>query len=231
MTDTPSIETVADPTKVLWIMPWSSYKKADGSRQYPDREDEEQFNAELALALLLINEVIFMNDHWWEKGWPEEARAKTSLNVNCSDVFAWGCADAEEIDFRDLESLYRLWIRDPVWGSTVWCIKKRKELPQTPVVKSMREAGWDLAALKSEFDLRENHSNGVSGILADMKREAYVAWCEKEGKKPRFYDSGWWSGWKAYTDAHPGWYTEEWKSEENRRIAEWKSKNGWTIGE
>lgn len=113
----------------------------------PDKET--MFEDGKALAVLLMNEVIFLNSHWWEDEWPEKAKKLTSLNVNCNDVFAWGCADAEELPHDQIESLYHMWQKDPSWGPAVWCMIQRNQMPQKPVEKIIREMGiWDLDALK-----------------------------------------------------------------------------------
>jgi hypothetical protein len=137
-----SIDTIG---RVYWLMPWKSkYGKTD-------REDEMIFNEERALAHLLLNDVIFLNDHWWENQWPEKAKKISSLNVNCNDVFAWGCSDAEEMPHAELQKLYDMWLKDPEWGAAVWCMVQRNQMPQKPVEDRIRKAGiWDLDALGIE---------------------------------------------------------------------------------
>lgn len=144
----PEIRFALTPQDIEWEMDWSG-RKEDGSRTWPDKPEKEMvFETEGALAHLLLNEVICLNSHWWEKEWPEAARKRTSLNVNCNDVFAWGCADAESIDFDEIETLYRMWTKDPSWGPAVWCLIKRNEMPQKPVEDRIRAGGiWDLDAL------------------------------------------------------------------------------------
>ncbi len=93
---------------------------------------------EYKLAHLLINDVIFCNNGWFFESWQVD---HVSLHVNCNDVFAWGCADSEDIKYSEIPELYDMWLKDPLWGSTVWCIKKRKIMPQKPVESSK---GWDL---------------------------------------------------------------------------------------
>jgi hypothetical protein len=144
------------PEDVEWTMNWSN-PLPDGTELFPDKPRTEQmFEPVFALAHLLINEVLILNTHWWEKDWPEAARKVTAMAVNCSDVFAWGCADAETLYHDDIEPLYRLWQKEPVWGPAVWCMIRRKELPQPPVAEPMRAAGWDLAALAAEHGLEPN---------------------------------------------------------------------------
>ena len=147
MTESKSEELISIPEKanvtitqqsVMWIMPWGD--------NHPDKPAEEIiFEDEGALALLLLNEVIFLNSYHWKKEWPEEAKRTTALCVNCSDVFMWGCADAEPANYEDIEDIYRHWAKDTEWGAAVWCIKKRKYMPQYPVYKDILKAGiWNL---------------------------------------------------------------------------------------
>ena len=112
------------------------------------------FEPEHALAHLLINDVIIINEYWWKKEWIEEARKATALGVICNDLFGWGGADAEQICVGELRQLYDLWIDDPVYGSSIWCILKRKRLPQKPVFDSIQEkTKYDLTKLNFEEDL------------------------------------------------------------------------------
>lgn len=116
-------------------------------QEYVDTKGETRkiFQEDAALAILLLDDQVFLNDHWWEKSWPEDAKRRTSLNLNCNDVFAWGCADAETIDFKDIEPIYQFWKKDPVWGTAVWCMIRRNQMPQRPVEKKIRDAGiWNL---------------------------------------------------------------------------------------
>lgn len=120
---------------------------------------EEEFDGEKALAVLLLEDVVFLNNHWWlsasrstkfykeppENPWPEDACNTFSISVNCNDIFAWACADAEECYFDELQDLFNHWKKDKTWGSAVWCIKKRNQLPQKPVYDSIMKTGiWDL---------------------------------------------------------------------------------------
>ena len=118
-----------------------------------DKDKHIEFDENSALALLFLNEVIFPNDHWWRDDFFEEQKKLFSINMNCNDVFAWGCADAEELLFSELQDLYDHWDKDPYWGPAVWCCKKRKELPQKPAYDSIMARGvWNLG----EMNLKPN---------------------------------------------------------------------------
>lgn len=101
---------------------------------------------EYLLAHLILNDVIFCNNGWWNKNWPKDA---ISLHVNCNDIFMWGSADAEDITYSEINELYNMWKKDENWGPAVWCIKKRKQRPQEPVFKLIKNEGiWDLDSME-----------------------------------------------------------------------------------
>ncbi len=97
------------------------------------------------VTCLLHEDVLFFNTNWSREDWSEEARKTWRILVNCNDVFAWACADAEEIMMHEVRDLFDHWCQDPIWGSSVWCIKRRGIMPQEPVERRIRDAGfWDL---------------------------------------------------------------------------------------
>jgi hypothetical protein len=107
-------------------------------------EQHEDFTEEYALAALLLAEQVFLNSRWWRN----EDKENISVFVNCNDIFAWGCADAEDLPHKDIENLWRMWRKDPSWGTAIWCIQKRKQMPQKPVEDLIRKAGiWDLDSM------------------------------------------------------------------------------------
>jgi hypothetical protein len=129
------MSTTIDPDDVYWEMTWNTTK-------FPEKQPKEMmFEDRQALAVLLADEVLFLNNFHWEEDWPERAKEQTSLNVNCSDVFYWGCADAEELSFKEIQSLYDHWLKDKGWEPAVWCIKKRKQTPQKPVLEAILKCG------------------------------------------------------------------------------------------
>jgi hypothetical protein len=138
------MSTVIEDDDVVWTMHWSG-NKPDGSRMYPDKPlTETMFEVDKALAVLLAEDVIFLNTNWWEKTWPEDAKKTFAVCVNCNDIFAWACADAEQVLYDDVESIYKYYKKDPVWGTAIWCILKRNMMPQHPVYRDMVKAGWQL---------------------------------------------------------------------------------------
>ena len=136
---------------IYWEMDWT--KSKERLKDEPDHDIHKKpdkqlmFEEEPAIAMLLLNQVIFVNSHWWKKdeGWPEDACKVISMNVNCNDVFYWACADGEEMEYHDIKDVYDHWIKDPSWGTAVWCIKKRNMMPQKPVYDRIQADGiWNL---------------------------------------------------------------------------------------
>ena len=127
--------------------------------KYGKEDDEKAFEKDKALAYLLEKEVLFSNTRpYIENPYdPIEERVLSESStivifVNCNDVFAWGCADAETItggDNADFETneLYRLTsyvINNEKWGSTKFACWKRNLQPQKPVIDDMKkDEVWD----------------------------------------------------------------------------------------
>lgn len=114
---------------------------------------EYELEAEEMLLELLKDGVLMVNDHWWKEEWPEEARGTMGIFVLCSDLFAYACADAEEVSMSELKDLYKLWKADPMYGPSTWCMIKRKQMPLPQVVARRIESGYDMAALQKKYDL------------------------------------------------------------------------------
>lgn len=223
------VNNSVDPEDIIWMMDWSD-RDENGERKYPDKpEKEETFEVEPALAMLLINEVIFLNTNHWHKAWPEEAQRTVALCVNCNDCFAWGCSDAETIKFAELEELYRLWLKYPMMGGYLWCVIKREQLPQRPIATRMINEGIDLEAYTKSHNLKANYYDGVSHVMANLKYTRYSEWCTANGETPLPFDKHWWDGWYKFTAANPDWYSYEWKRKEKVAIDEWRDTNGYEV--
>ncbi len=106
---------------------------------------EEECEYELALSILLKEDIVFCNERRYAEYKTDKIIGTTVvIYVGCSDVFAWGCADAEDLPLKELPNLYKMWEKDPKWGSAKWCCFRRKEKPQGPVVEAMKKHGsWD----------------------------------------------------------------------------------------
>ncbi len=158
-----------EPKRILWSM-----KLGDGRQ-------EVEFEQELALATLLLAEKVFLNSPWWKEAWPEEARKSTCILAACNDIFAWGCADAEEVDRMELESLWKHHTADPTWGVVVWCLKKRRMLPQAPVRKIIeREGIWDLQGMH----LRANSYDALCSRWNAERGQPVADWENEGGGNP-----------------------------------------------
>lgn len=69
-------------------------------------------------------------------------KEKMHMYVNCNDVFAWGCADAEDISLDELKRYQQL--SKTKWGDVKWVCIKRNEKPQYPMIWDMHKDGeWD----------------------------------------------------------------------------------------
>ena len=131
------------------ICPCYCFNNRDGNYECVWEADE-------FIALLLLEGILFTNSFYWEKGWPKEAQNKTSLHINCNDTFAWGCADAEDIDYSEFDTLYAYYMKDKQMGTTIWCIKKRGYMPQKPVYAVIQKEGiWDLDKMNLKPNLFE----------------------------------------------------------------------------
>ena len=119
-------------------------------------DGKEYCNEELALSILLKDDILFCNDRQYvEFKDPTIIRGETIvLFVLCNDIFAWGLADGEDLPLGEVGNLYRMYEQDPKWGTAKWCCFRRKEKPQYPVAEAMkRDGSWDNEMEK----LSENH--------------------------------------------------------------------------
>lgn len=109
-----------------------------------EHEIKTDFENSHALALLLAHEVVFINNHWWEKDYSEEQKRLFSINLIVNECFCYG-SDAEEVFYDELEDLYNHYEKDPDYGIVVWCAKKRKTLPLPGICKWIKSRGiWNL---------------------------------------------------------------------------------------
>ena len=106
---------------------------------------EEVCNDELALSILLKNNVLFCNERHYSQNPDGKSEGSTIvLFVICNDIFAWACADAEDLPFSEIPKLYRMWEKDKIYGPAKWCCIRRNEKPQQPMIDYMKKEGaWD----------------------------------------------------------------------------------------
>lgn len=124
--------------------------------------DPRYYDERSAIACLLVAGVCGLGDG--NMGTKEKPEWTTIIYVEASDIFAWGIADAEYIEYSDGESdseiiaLYKLWKENNEWGSVKWLCLKRNEQPQKPIKAKMIMANyWDetLEALPPNyFDMK-----------------------------------------------------------------------------
>lgn len=198
-------------------------------RSSPDAEDPKgEVQTDAALAIMLLNEAVFTCPVHAASDQEGEVPTATLLFVTCNDVFMWGCSDLEEMRHDQIAEVYDLWEKDPQWGTAIWCMIQRRELPQRPVLERIRKTEvWDVDALVAEHGLRPNHYDGVSMALTMRKRDAYEVWCAERGVEPLPFDAGWWAGWKEFTEAHPEWYDDAWKAGDAAARKAWRMENGY----
>jgi len=151
------INYTIDPTDAHWTMDW----EGTGCPGKPYKE--EMYEEPGMLAVLIANGWIGMNKHWWEKDWPEKAREQFCIFLNMNDMFAWGCADAEDITYDELKDVYMHFEKNPEWGPVIWVSKKRRQLPQQPVIDMMIKGGVDIEALTKEIEELKRNDAGIAG--------------------------------------------------------------------
>ena len=108
-----------------------------------DELTEEQMLAEMLAA---DNAVLFLADAESGPFFSSDHPSKLALRimVNCNDLFAWACADAEPLPLSEVANLYRMWKADPHYGADRWCCLRRNLAPQAPVERNWRKHGtWD----------------------------------------------------------------------------------------
>ena len=79
----------------------------------------------------------------------------THLYVNCSDLFVWGSADAQELPYYEIENVHNAYLKKG-WEIDKWCCVQRNLQPQSPIIRDMKKSeAWDetLEALpKNQFN-------------------------------------------------------------------------------
>ena len=84
-----------------------------------------------------------------DKSWPKDS---ITIHVNCNDIFAWGCADSEDLLHEEIKALFDHVVKDPDHGAAVFCIKKRKAKPQAPVYEILKKQNvWPIDEIIKDF--------------------------------------------------------------------------------
>lgn len=122
---------------------------------------------ELALAHLFLSGVLMCNNGQGADG------QTTCVYVICNDVFAWACADAQNLPTEEIGALFRLWHTDKIWGPAKWCAIRRNQKPQPPVIKAMQEEGaWDDVMERLPENTQDAETQAM--FYAAVHREARV---------------------------------------------------------
>lgn len=75
---------------------------------------------------------------WWRKS------PVLMLFVNCSDAFAWGCADLEQVTPDNVDVLERSVEEAGMDGALLFCARVRRMRPQGAMYKHIAEERWPL---------------------------------------------------------------------------------------
>ena len=111
-------------------------------------DEKDDFDENAALAELLTYDVLILNSYWYEHHWTEAERKRIAIGVNLNDIFCYG-ADAIELDYEDLKSLYDHWKHDVYCGVAVWAAKKTNMRPLKRIYDVIEEEGkWNMEDLK-----------------------------------------------------------------------------------
>jgi len=106
----------------------------------------EDSNEELALACLLADGTCFLNNVNISDN-KEKPIYTTVVYVLTNDIFIWGCADAEPIEYSDGETpneiinLYKLQKEKGFFGVVEWACLKRNIQPQKAIKDDMIKSG------------------------------------------------------------------------------------------
>ena len=127
-----------------------------------DSDDGHRFLDEEAAVAMLLDAGVLYCGHCIIDSTPSIV-----LYVLCNDLFAWACADGENVSLDELPLLVNLHqeVKNN-WGSQIWCCLKRKMQPQLPIKKRMIEDGVWTQELEA---LAPNHYDIVCQQHADKQ--------------------------------------------------------------
>lgn len=95
--------------------------------------------------------------------------------INMGDVFAWGCADSENVTLEELEEAYDYVQTRPVaWNAWIeWVSQRRQSVPQMPVLLDMQRKtpdervavpwydAYDIECRSKMYDIQKALKNGA----------------------------------------------------------------------
>jgi len=112
------------------------------SFSYVNKDGEKCYLEEEIIAFFLQEEILFVNSMGYLYPNRDDIQLATLVCfVNCSDLFYWGLADAENIELSEVGDLWEWYLAEGGIGVSKWCCLKRGMRPQYPVEKSWREQG------------------------------------------------------------------------------------------
>lgn len=153
-------------------------------------QGKRHFSRERALSTLLLEEVIYINDHRWRKYWPWEAQRTTSLSVQCGDFFDYACSDVEEVSVSQLQELYDMWMEDRKWGAKKWCALRRWKLPLPSIAAEMKACGaWDDSMKWLEGQVLDGAKIPEGWVRIDYERAVAIRPGDKLKPKPQWNES------------------------------------------
>ena len=123
---------------------------------------------EAMAAHFLEENILFVNSRRYICDEEKEELSKDEtlvLFLNCNDVFAWGCADAECVSYNELPELFKLYEANKDCGCIQWVCIKRNEKPQAPIIKYMKE------------------KNGWNDVMESLPENKYDAYCRENRSK------------------------------------------------
>lgn len=95
---------------------------------------------------------------------------KVIVSVNCNDLFAWACADSEDVTPEELPAVIAA-RKTGTWGTDAWVCKRRNQKPQPPVVKMMKENGvWDEDMESLGTNWQDAETKAVFAHVAAMQK-------------------------------------------------------------
>lgn len=95
--------------------------------------------------ILAVLELFARHDRHSEVWWRTDgAYAPITFFVNCNDVFAWGCADCEQLTEETLPALAQAYQDSDKVGAELFCSRVRKERPQGAFYAYIPEEEWPL---------------------------------------------------------------------------------------
>lgn len=118
-------------------------------------------------------------DLWWRC---DGEYAPVTFLINCSDIFFWGCADAERLTPENIEIFEQahldtkaLMKHGDIWAPTLFCARVRKERPQGAAYPLDAKELWSLfdeCGPVREIGLGNPYLPGRTPLSVEQAKEA-----------------------------------------------------------